>query len=341
MEDYYDILGVAKDASENDIKKAYRKLAMKYHPDKNPGDKNAEEMFKKTAEAYETLKDPNKRQEYDRFGKSGNQFGGFSMDDIFSQFNDIFGGRQNNYTRKRRGKDLRMKVKLTLEQVMNGANKSIKYQRDVKCHTCDGEGGTNIENCNLCKGTGHRTYVQNTPFGQIQQTQVCGNCKGQGKFIRNSCKQCSGNGTIQKVESLTIEIPQGATDGAYMREMGLGNFIRSGDYGDLLIVVEEIADPNFKRNGMNLEHTHKISIPDAIVGNQFNVKLPNGETIDFTINPGTRHGDIIRFRQKGITDVNSHHKGDLLIVVDIKVPNKLNDKEKELIEQLKTQPNFQ
>lgn len=353
MKDYYKILEVEKGASQDDIKKSYRKLAMKWHPDKNPDNKEAEEKFKECAEAFETLSDPEKRRMYDQFGSSGprgggNPFGGghgFSMDDIFSRFGDIFGGGFGGFgssrgqQRTKKGSDLRVKVQVTLNDIINGVEKKIKYIRQSKCGDCNGKGGKDYTKCNHCGGAGHRTIVQESPFGYMRQTVVCNGCQGEGNIIRDACKTCKGNGCVPNQEVIDISIPKGAVDGTYLRVAGNGNFIRDGQPGDLQVIIEEIPDSNFKRHENNLSCDHRISFVDAVLGCENSIQTPHG-VVNFTIKPGTKHSDSIRIRGKGVPVINSYI-GDLVINISINVPTNLSPEEREILKGLKSYKNFQ
>lgn len=343
--DYYKILEVDRSASQEDIKKSYRKLAIKYHPDKNNGDKESEEKFKEVSEAYDILSNEEKKSQYDRFGSVGgaNSDGGspFNMDDIFSQFSDIFGGRRSSGPQQRRGSDLRVKVNVTLNDIIFGTTKKVKYSRHAQCKSCSGKGGEELTTCLPCQGTGHRSIVQNTPFGTIRQSAVCNHCSGSGKTVKNPCKSCSGSGTQVAQETVDIEIPKGAAGGSFFGMPQYGNWVRGGVPGDLQIVVEEVPDPNFKREELNLVYDDKISVIDAILGCEKKLKTPHGSEIKYTINPGTTHGKLLRVTGKGIPDVHfPGHNGDLIIRVNLKVPTKVNSEEKELLEHLKKSPNF-
>lgn len=346
--DYYKILEVDRNASQDDIKKSYRKLAIKYHPDKNNGDKAAEEKFKEVSEAYDILSNEEKKSQYDRFGSVGGNPGGggnpFNMDDLFSQFGDIFGngfGRRNGAPQQRRGSDLRVKVNVTLNDIIFGATKKIKYSRHDKCNVCDAKGGEELTTCLPCQGSGHRSVVQNTPFGTIRQSAVCNHCNGSGKSVKNPCKSCSGVGTQVKQETVDIEIPKGAVNGSFMSMPQYGNWTRGGVPGDLQIVVEEIPDPIFKREELNLIYDENVSVIDAILGTEKTLKIPHGTEIKFTIAPGTTHGKLLRVAGKGIPDVHfSGHTGDLFIRVNLKVPKTFTNEEKELLQHLKKSPNF-
>jgi molecular chaperone DnaJ len=354
--DYYNILGVNKESSEDEIKKAYRKMAMQYHPDKNPDNPEAESKFKEAAEAYDVLSDSQKRNNYDRFGTSdsnpfggGNPFGnsgfghGFSMDDIFSQFGDIFGnfGNQNGgrwRNQKRRGGDLRLKVSLTIEEVLKGCSKKLKYKRQETCQSCSGKGGSDSRNCLPCNGSGRRTVVQNTPFGQIRQETGCPDCQGSGKVINNLCKDCKGEGTIIKEQVVDVDIPAGVSKNMIFTLNGYGNHVKDGTPGDLQIVIDEIVEFYFKRDNNNLIVEKQISVLDAIIGSHLKVKTPHGD-LPLTIEPGTEPGKIIRISGKGIPDLNLG-LGDLLVKIEIKIPKNISLEEKFVLEKLKNSNNF-
>jgi molecular chaperone DnaJ len=298
MRNYYDTLGVAKTASADEIKKSYRKMAMKYHPDKNPGDSAAEEKFKECAEAFDVLSDPQKKQEYDTYGSvggnQGNPFGGFGMDDIFSRFGDFFNFGNSKKRQVRKGSDLRIKISISLTDIISGVDKKLKYIRQVKCNTCDGHGGKDLTNCGMCQGTGQRRVVQNTPFGTIQQQIVCNSCQGQGTQVRNTCSNCKGNGTVPNQEIVDIQIPKGAANGMTFNMSSQGNWGKNVDtFGDLIIQIEEIPDDLFKREHNNLIYDQIISVIDAILGKEIILKTPNGD-IKFTIRPGTSHKETLR-----------------------------------------------
>jgi molecular chaperone DnaJ len=344
--DYYKILNVDKSASQDEIKKSYRKMAMTYHPDKNPDNKEAEEKFKECAEAFEVLSDPQKKQQYDQFGSTGggNPFSGrghgFNMEDIFSQFGDIFGNGSGfgNRSRRRKGSDLRIKVELTLEEVISGANKKIKFTRQDKCKSCDGKGGKDMSTCGPCQGSGHRSIVQQTPFGTVKQTVICTMCSGEGKVSREPCKTCHGMATSPKQEIIDIQIPKGAVEGTQMTMPGYGNWIKGGDFGDLQIFAEEIPDPNFKREENNLIYDQEISVIESILGREFKIKSPQGE-ISFTITPGTQHGKVIKISGKGVP-VHNWRTGDLYIRISIRIPKNITRDQKEILLNLKGQDNF-
>ncbi|NLJ01599.1 MAG: molecular chaperone DnaJ [Bacteroidales bacterium] len=360
--DYYDILDVPKSASAEEIKKAYRKKAIQYHPDKNPGDEAAEEKFKEAAEAYEVLSDENKRARYDQFGHagmSGSAGGGFgggmSMDDIFSQFGDIFGGHFGGFgsfggfggaqrgRRVNRGSDLRVKVKLSLKEILNGVEKKIKVKKLVSCSHCDGNGsdkGTSLSTCSTCDGSGVVTRVANTILGQMQTTTTCSTCNGEGKSITEKCAHCNGEGIVRDEEVIPIRIPAGVAEGMQLSLSGKGNAARRGGVnGDLLIVVEEEQDPNLIRDDNDVIYNLFLSFPMAALGGT--VEVPTIEGVaKVKIEPGTQPGKVLRLRNKGLPSVNGFGKGDELINVNVYVPENLTNKEQEWLEKMDKSKNF-
>lgn len=337
--DYYKVLDLDRSATPDDIKKSYRKLALKYHPDKG-GD---EDKFKEISEAYSVLSDPDKKSKYDRFGSVDDNGGGFNMDDIFSSFGDIFGfgGGRSNQRSQRKGNDLRVKVRVELEDILNGCKKKIKYSRHDKCNTCSGKGGSELVTCLPCNGRGFREVVQNTPFGVIRQTATCSNCNGSGKSVKNVCNGCSGSGSKIVEESIEIDIPKGAVGGTYMVMQKMGNFIRDGVHGDLQIIIDEIQHTKFKRQELDLVCDYDISIVDAILGSEKEILTPLNRKIKFVVSKGTEHGKTLRIRGNGVPDVNFNgHSGDLLIRINIKIPTMVSDKERELLLELRNNPNF-
>lgn len=351
--DYYEVLGVDKNANQDEIKKAYRKMAVKYHPDKNPGDSEAEDKFKKAAEAYDTLRDEQKRSNYDRFGsadgasgfgggQSSSQGFGFDMNDIFSQFGDIFGsgfgGQGNRGTPKPKGSNLRMNVELNIQDILNGVTKTIKYKRNKPCKKCDGKGGTDIVECKSCNGKGTRVMVQNTPFGQMRQEVVCNDCSGLGSKPKNVCNSCNGKGTQLETETLDVEIPKGVTSGMKIGMKGYGNYAKSGIAGDLHIFIKEKEEDYFKRENNNILIDKEINVIDAILGNTLKVKTPKGD-INLEVKPGTQDGHTSRFIGKGIPDIN-YGLGNMYVKIKIKIPSELTKSEKELVEKLKGSDNF-
>ncbi len=358
--DYYEVLGVSKNATETEIKKAYRKLAIQYHPDKNPGDKAAEEKFKEAAEAYDVLSNSEKKARYDQFGHAGMGAGasgygggaGMSMDDIFSNFGDIFsdmfgfgGGRSQGGRRRNviKGQNLRIKVKLTLEEINKGVEKKIKVNKHVSCKTCHGSGAkdeSSTVTCSACNGSGVRVQVINTMLGQMQQQTVCSACGGEGKIIKEKCNTCHGQGIVSQEEVMTIKIPAGVADGMQLSMSGKGNEApRNGINGDLLILIEEIQHNIFERDGNNLLYNHFLTFPDAALGT--NIEIPTLENpVKVKIDAGTQSGKILRLRGKGLPDVNGYGKGDLLVNLSIWTPKSMSKEEKELLEKLQQSPNF-
>jgi molecular chaperone DnaJ len=352
--DYYEILGVAKNASDDEIKKSYRKLAMKYHPDKNPGDKASEDKFKEAAEAYDVLSNAEKKQRYDQFGHAGmgaqggggGGFGGFSnMDDIFSAFGDVFGGggRSRGGQRVNRGTNLRIKVKLNLEEIATGVEKKIKVNKYVACKPCNGSGakaGAGFNTCNTCRGNGQITQVVNTILGQMQTTSTCPSCGGEGKTIKEKCTSCYGDGIVKDEEVITINIPAGVAEGMQLSMQGKGNAAaRGGIPGDLLITIEENAHEHLKRNGNNLHYELFINFADAALGASAEVVTLEGKA-KIKIDAGVQSGKILRLRGKGLPEINSYTKGDLLVSVNIWTPQTLSKDEKALMEKLSQSENF-
>ncbi|MDD3787169.1 MAG: molecular chaperone DnaJ [Petrimonas sp.] len=357
--DYYEVLEVTRTATVEEIKKAYRKKAIQYHPDKNPGDHQAEEKFKEAAEAYEVLSDQNKRARYDQFGHAGmggaaggGFGGGMSMEDIFSQFGDIFGGHFGGFggfggggrgRRVNRGSDLRVKVKLTLKEILNGVEKKIKVKKYVNCSHCQGNGsenGTSTTTCDTCRGSGVVTKVMNTILGQMQTTTTCPSCHGEGKTITKKCPHCNGEGIVREEEVIPIKIPAGVAEGMQLSMQGRGNAARRGGVnGDLLIVIEEEEDPNLIRDQNDVIYNLFLSFPTAALGGTVEVPTIDG-VAKVKIDPGTQPGKVLRLRNKGLPSVNGFGKGDELINVNVYVPENLNDKEKKLIEDMEKSPNF-
>ncbi len=358
--DYYEILGVAKNAGEDEIKKAYRKLAIKYHPDKNPNDKSSEDKFKEAAEAYEILSNPEKKQRYDQFGHAGVNGaggaggfggGGMNMDDIFSQFGDIFGGAFGGFggggrsggRRVAKGTNLRVKVKLNLKDIANGVEKKIKVNKHVACKTCSGSGARNgqFDTCKTCNGTGAITRVQQTILGAMQTQSTCGVCGGEGRVVKDKCNTCHGDGIVREEEVISINIPAGVAEGMQLSMNGKGNAApRGGINGDLLIVIEEEDHPELKREGNHLIYSLSISFPDAALGTS--VEIP---TIDakakIKIEPGTQSGKVLRLKGKGLPDINSYGRGDLLVEISVFTPSQLSAEERKTLEDLKLSKNFE
>ena len=363
--DYYEVLGVDKSASADEIKKAYRKKAIQYHPDKNPGDKNAEEKFKEAAEAYDVLSDPQKRQRYDQFGHAGvggaSQSGGFgggmSMDDIFSQFGDIFGGHFGGFggfsgfgsssrsgRRVNRGSDLRVKVKLTLNDIAKGVEKKIKVKKYVPCSHCHGtgaEGNDGVKTCDTCKGSGVVTRIANTILGQMQTQTTCPTCGGEGKVVVKKCPICNGEGIVRDEEIITINIPAGVSEGMQLSMSGKGNAARHGGInGDLLILVEEEPHPELIRDENDLLYNLLLSIPEAALGTTVEIPTVDGK-VKVKIDAGTQPGKVLRLRNKGLPSVNGYGTGDLLVNVSVYIPETLSSSEKATLNSLSSSVNFQ
>lgn len=363
--DYYEVLGVGKSASAEEIKKAYRKLALKYHPDKNPGDKEAEEKFKEAAEAYDVLSNPDKKSRYDQFGHAGMSGaagggfsgGGFSMDDIFSQFGDIFGGHFGSAfggafggfgggsrgRRVNRGSDIRIRVKLDLKEIAHGAEKKVKINKQVACKECGGKGAkseTDIKTCETCHGTGQVTRVTQTILGHMQTSSVCPTCGGQGKTIIKPCGVCHGDGLVKEAEEISFKIPAGVSEGMQLTVQGKGNAARRGGVnGDLLVVIEEEESAELQRDGNDLIYSLFISIPDAVLGAEAEIPSVDGK-LKIKIEPGTQSGKILRLRGKGLPDVNGYGNGDLLVYIQIWTPKKIEKQEREMLEKLKNSQSF-
>jgi len=362
--DYYEILGVSKSASDSEIKKAYRKMALKYHPDKNPDDKSAEDNFKEAAEAYEVLRDANKRARYDRYGHAGiggaAGTGGYSMsmDDIFSQFGDIFGdafgggfggfsgfggGSRGRRRRVNRGSNLRVKVKLTLEEIAKGVEKKIKVNKYISCSTCSGtgaKGGSSYSTCATCHGTGQVTRVTNTFLGQMQTSSTCPSCGGEGQTIENKCQVCSGDGVVRDEEVISIKIPAGVEEGMQLSMSGKGNAgARGGVPGDLIILIEEIEHEHFERQGINLLYNAYVNFADAALGSSLEVPTIDGKA-RIKITAGTQPGKILRLKGKGLPSINSYGTGDMLININVWTPKNLSREEKEILEKFRESDNF-
>lgn len=365
--DYYEVLGLQKDASADEIKKSYRKKAIQFHPDKNPGNKEAEENFKEAAEAYDILSDPQKRQRYDQYGHAGvgssaagGGFGGagMSMDDIFSQFGDIFGGHFGGFggfggfsggssrsgRRVNRGSDLRVKVKLNLKEIANGVEKKIKVKKYVSCTKCNGSGAEDEHSkstCTTCNGSGVVTRIANTILGQMQTQSACPTCGGEGKIITHKCTACNGEGIVRDEEVISINIPAGVAEGMQLSMSGKGNAARRGGInGDLLILVEEEPHPELIRDENDLIYNLLLSFPQAALGGTVEVPTIEGKA-KVKIDPGTQPGKVLRLRNKGLPSVNSYGTGDLLVNVSIYIPETLTPSEKEILTGLENAPNFQ
>ena len=364
--DYYEVLGVAKGSSADEIKKAYRKVAMQFHPDRNPGDKAAEEKFKEAAEAYEVLSDADKRGQYDRYGHAGlsgngRGFGGggnMNMDDIFSQFGDIFGddlfgsffgggrrgGGGGGRARGVRGSNLRVKIKLNYEEIAKGVSKNIKVKKYVGCTTCSGSGAkdkSSIQTCSTCGGSGQVRRVSNTFLGQMQTVTTCPTCNGEGSIVTAKCSVCKGEGRVYGEETVSIDIPAGVQEGMQLSVGGRGNAgERGGPPGDLIILIEEEQHLELHRDGLNVAYELHLSFSDAVFGIQAEVPTIDGKA-KIKIPPGTQGGKIFRLKGKGFPGVNSYERGDQLIHVNIWTPQHLTPEEKAVLEKLSDSPNFQ
>lgn len=338
--DYYKILEVDKNSTGDEIKKSYRKLSKKYHPDVNES-VGAETKFKEIAEAYETLGDESKRINYDRFGSADSQGGfggGFGGFDFGEMFGNIFGNRGRSQPRRNKGSDLRIKVSLTIDDIINGVTKNLKYKRQSKCEPCSGKGGTDVKSCTTCKGSGQIISMQDTPFGKIQHSTTCNSCHGNGEEVLNKCTYCNGQGTQIKEQSVEVEIPKGVSNGMQMKMSGFGNAVRGGEDGDLNIIFDEIRDSYFRRENGNIIIDKEITIIDAIIGASVLVKTPHGD-INVTIDPGTQVGKVIRINGKGIQDLN-YGMGALIINIIIKIPKSITREEKDILENLRSSENF-
>lgn len=360
--DYYEVLGVDKNASEDEIKKAYRKIAIKYHPDRNPDDPKAEEKFKEAAEAYSVLNDAQKRQQYDQFGFDGpgGGFGGFgdgagfSMDDIFSMFGDVFGGGAgfggfgggSRQAPRYRGADLRLKVKLSLQEVATGVTKKFKVRKDVVCNHCHGtgaEGGSSSETCPNCHGSGVEIRTQQSIFGMMQTQTTCHVCGGEGKVIKNKCSHCHGDGVVKGEEVVEINIPAGVAEGMVVNVPGKGNAgKRNGITGNIQVYIEEEDNDTFIRDGQNVIYNLLLDFPTAVLGGQVDIPTIDGTIVKIKIEPGTQPGKTLRLRGKGLPAVQGYGNGtgDLIVQISIYVPKELSKSEKEAIEEFRNSDNF-
>ena len=357
--DYYEVLGVDRNASAGDIKKAYRKLAIQYHPDKNPGDKEAEEKFKEAAEAYGVLSDPDKKARYDQFGfegvsgaGGGGGFNGAGMDlnDIFSMFGDIFGGRGgfgggfggNSGPAKFRGSDQRVKVKLNLQEIANGVTKKFKLKKYVTCPHCNGSGaeGGAVETCPDCKGTGRVIRTQQSFFGMMRSEVACPRCNGQGKIVKNKCSHCKGEGITMGEEIVEVNIPAGVYEGMQLSMRGKGNAGKfNGIPGDLLILIEEEQHPALVRDENDLVYSLLLDIPTAALGGFAEIPTIDGKA-KVTIEPGTQPGKVLRLRGKGLPSLNGYNKGDIVVNISVYIPETLSKDEKKIIENFRESDNF-
>jgi len=359
--DYYEVLGVRKDAEAGDIKKAYRQMALKFHPDKNPGDKAAEESFKEAAEAYEVLSNPEKRQRYNQFGHQGlGNNGGFSgggmnMEDIFSHFGDVFGegspfesffggGGGRGGRRVNRGTNLRVKVKLTLEEIANGVEKKLKVNKHVSCKSCKGSGahdGASFHRCSSCGGSGQVHRVTNTFIGQMRTAATCPTCHGEGQIIENKCKSCHGSGVERAEEIISINIPAGVGEGMQLTVSGKGNAAeRGGIAGDLFVVIEEEKHPYLQRDGNQLLYDLYLNFADAALGTTVEIPTVGGKA-KVKIEAGTQAGKVLRLKGKGLPSVQGYGKGDLLVNINVWTPQHLSSEEKKAMEKLRNSENFQ
>ena len=364
--DYYEVLEVSRSASVDEIKKAYRKLAIKYHPDRNPGDAEAEAKFKEAAEAYDVLHDPQKRQQYDQFGfdapsggfGSGSPFGGaggFSMDDIFSMFGDVFGGHGGGFggfggggqqAPKYRGSDLRLKVRLSLQEVATGVTKKFKVRKDVTCEHCHGtgaEGGSGTETCPNCHGSGVEIRTQQSMFGMIQTQTACHVCGGEGTIIKNKCTHCQGEGVVKGEEVVKINIPAGVAEGMVVNVPGKGNAGKhNGVTGNIQVYIEEEPNDTFVRDGQNVIYNLLLDFPTAVLGGQVEIPTIDGSNVKIKIEPGTQPGKTLRLRGKGLPAVQGYGTGigDLVVHISIYVPKELTKSEKKAIEELRDSENF-
>jgi len=365
--DYYEILGVEKNASAEELKKAYRKKAMEFHPDRNPNNKEAEEKFKEAAEAYDVLSTPEKRARYDQFGHagvSGASGGGgygvdFDLNTIFERFGDLFGGhfsggfsdfvsgfgggRRQQRQSVRKGTNLRVKVKLTLEEIANHTEKKLKIQKQVACSQCNGKGAknsTDIVTCPQCNGSGHVVHQQRSMFGIMQQAVICDRCNGEGTIINNPCTTCHGTGTVKGEEVVTISIPAGVQDGMQLSMREKGNAAqRGGVNGDLLVAIEEVPHEIFEREGNNLYLNYYISFPQAALGGSVDIPTLDGKA-RIKLAAGTQGGQVLRLQGKGLPEMHSHRKGDLIVNMNVWTPKNLSREERDAIEKFLTSDNF-
>ncbi|NLK15762.1 MAG: molecular chaperone DnaJ [Bacteroidales bacterium] len=358
--DYYEILGVSKNSDKEEIKKAYRKMALKYHPDRNPGDKEAEEKFKEAAEAYDVLSNDDKRSKYDQFGHQafsggagGWSGGGMTMEDIFSSFGDIFSdtifggfsgfGRGSGARSVNKGGNIRVKIKLDLSEIVNGVEKKIKINKYVACKKCGGTGAkdsSSYSTCTTCNGSGRVTRISNTFLGQMQTTSACSACGGEGRIIKSKCTSCHGEGIVKEDEVVAIKIPAGVGEGMQMSVTGKGHAARRGGInGDLLVVIEEEQHKELIRDGNDLVYNLFISIPEAILGTTAEIPLVDGRA-KIKIDAGTQSGKILRLRGKGIPELNGYGQGDVLVQVNVWIPSSVSRDEKKILEQFKDSSSF-
>lgn len=366
--DYYEILGVPKNATEPELKKAYRKLAMKYHPDRNKGDADAEKKFKEAAEAYDILRDPQKRARYDQYGHAGvNGPGGYGggtdyenvgFEDIFNRFSDIFGGgffgedmfggSSRGRARGRRepgipGSDMKIRMPLTLEEIAFGTEKKLKIKKYITCDKCHGSGAetdSDFETCPTCHGLGEVRQVTRTMLGQMVNVQACPTCQGEGRIIKHKCTKCSGEGRIKGEETIKVNIPSGVSNGNYITLRGQGNAgMRGGSAGDLIVLIEELEHEHFERQGNNIYYDLVISIPDAVLGTEAEVPTLKGKA-KLRIEPGTQPGKMLRMRGRGIIGLNNSGEGDQYVRVNVYMPSTISESERQAFESFKTSVHF-
>lgn len=360
--DYYEVLGVKKDATAEEIKKAYRKKAMELHPDRNPNDPSAEAKFKEAAEAFDVLKDDNKRARYDRYGHSGLHSGGYnepdfqnvSFEDIFSRFGDIFGsdmfggfGGQARSRSQRRvgqpGDDMKLRLKLNLDEIAFGTEKTLKIKKHIACRKCNGSGAESSDDfmtCGTCNGVGQVRQVSNTMFGQFVNVQTCPTCYGEGRVIKNKCTSCGGEGRVKGEETVKVKIPSGVSNGNYITLRGQGNAgIRGGEPGNLLVIIEEAENDTFRREGDDIFYDLQLSVADAILGTEVEVPTLKGKA-KLKVEPGTQPGKLLRMKGKGIIGLNTKSPGDQFVEVHVYIPTNLTDAERKNVEALRGGKNF-
>ncbi len=359
--DYYEVLGVSKGATADEIKRAYRKKAMQYHPDRNANDPDAETKFKEAAEAFDVLKDDQKRARYDQFGHSGMGGGGFrepdfqnvDFEDIFSRFSDIFGGGFGSAGGQQRGpgrrsagvpgNDMKMTIGLTLEEIAFGVEKKLKVKKYSRCKLCNGTGAETDDDfmtCSTCSGTGELRQVSKTMFGSFVNVQPCPACNGEGRTIRNKCRDCSGEGRVKTEETISVRIPAGVATNNYITLRGQGNAgLRGGPPGDLIVVIEEKEHKYFERDGDHIFYDLQISIPDAILGTEVEVPTLKGKA-RLRVEPGTQSGKLLRMKEKGVQRLNSSVRGDQFVRVNVFIPKKISDTEKKTVEKLRDAEHF-
>ena len=347
-EDFYDILGISKSATAAEIKKAYRKKAIEYHPDKNPGDSKAEELFKKSAEAYEVLSDPNKKAKYDQYGHQAFEGGfggggGMNMDDIFSQFGDVFGGAfgggfggfSGGGQRRAKGSNLRIRVKLNLEEVAQGVEKTVKVRRKKQAE------GVTYKTCSTCNGQGQVTKIANTILGRMQTAATCSTCSGSGQLIDSKPKDADAQGMVVQEDTVSIQIPAGVEDGMQLKVGGKGNDAPgNGVPGDLIVAIETLEHDTLKREGDNLHYDLYISLSDAVLGTSKDIDTVSGKA-RIKLEPGLQSGKILRLRGKGIKSINGYGAGDLLVHVNVWTPKELNKEQKAFFEKMQGDENFE